>query len=141
MKKIQLVLLIDDNSADNDFHEIIIGMSQIAANTMSITSSHYALEYLTKCIQQEDNTAYRLPELVFLDINMSGLDGFQLLDRINAVSDPFNRKKQMKIFMLTGSLNPDDKEKAMEKYKELVSGFYIKPITVDLLKELKKQYF
>ena len=60
---------------------------------------------------------------------MPAVTGFELLDKLRQLPDPHNRKIKMKIFMLTGSLNPDDYTTATEKYSDLVSGFRIKPLT------------
>ena len=141
MKKLNNVLLIDDNEADNEFHEIVIKECGITNHLHSILSSIKALDYLKKSFGSEDNSEFPTPELVFLDINMPAMNGFELLDKLRAIPDPNNRKGKMKIFMLTGSLNPDDRAKATEEYSDLVTGYKIKPLVDTAFLEIVQTYF
>jgi CheY-like chemotaxis protein len=62
---------------------------------------------------------------------MPGMDGFDFLDSFNKFSEDIISK--IKIFMLTSSDNPKDREMAQNKG---VAGYIIKPLTSDKLKEL-----
>jgi CheY-like chemotaxis protein len=141
MKKLNLVLLVDDNEADNEFHEIVIKQSEITAKLNSIASSLKALEYLKGCLSAENNSEFPLPDLVFLDINMPAMNGFQLLDKLREIPDSYGRKQKMKIFMLTGSLNPDDKTMALENYSDLVTGYRVKPLLDTSFLEIVQSHF
>ncbi len=134
-------MLIDDNDADNHYHQIVISRADITTHLKSIESSRKALEYLRKCFEQEDNFEFPAPELIFLDINMPAMNGFELLDELRKIPDPYERKGNMKVFMLTGSLNPDDYKLAIEKYNDIVTGFRIKPLTDTIFTEIVRKYF
>jgi|GEM_PF-3784614 len=141
MNELNLILLIDDSDADNHFHKIVINRTKIKAAVKSINSSLDALEYIKKSISTDDDQAFPLPQLVLMDINMPALNGFELLDKIRQVPDPHGRKKGVKIFMLSGSLNPDDKSMAAEKYADMVYGFYLKPLNEKAIIDIINKHF
>ncbi len=141
MKKLDFILLIDDNDADNEFHEIVINQAEITSRLKNITSSRQALEYLQHSLAVKGSNEYPVPDLVFLDINMPAMNGFELLDRFRELPDPHGSRSKIKIFMLTGSLNPDDYKKAMEEYGDLITGFRIKPLTDTIFLDIVQSNF
>jgi CheY-like chemotaxis protein len=79
-----------------------------------------ALEYLLQADQSQ-------PDLIFLDINMPGLDGWEFLERYKEnFPHPADRSR---IFMLTTSINARDEQKA--KATQVVTGFLKKPLDPD----------
>jgi CheY-like chemotaxis protein len=139
MKVLNLVMLIDDNDADNEYHQMVIENAEITNHLLSITHAQEALAYFESCFSREKGVT--VPDLVFLDINMPRINGFELLDRLREMPDPYNKKSAMKIFMLTSSLNPDDYNRATNNYKDLISGFRIKPLTDTIFLKIVQTYF
>jgi hypothetical protein len=72
---------------------------------------------------------------------MPRINGFELLDKLREMPDPNNKKGRMKIFMLTNSLNPDDYNRATNNYKDLITGFRIKPLTDTIFLKIVQTYF
>jgi len=140
MKKLHFVLLIDDDEADNEFHLEAIKNSEIALKTEVMTHPEKALAYLKQCLEKEDTSAYPMPDLVFLDINMPALNGFEVLDELRKLPDPYDRKANMVIMMLTGSTSLLDSNRA-DNYTDLVKGFYVKPLTSTLFLKIAQTYF
>jgi CheY-like chemotaxis protein len=139
MKVLNLIMLIDDNDADNEYHQMVIENSEITSHLVSLTRSQEALVYFNSCLTQE--AGLPVPDLVFLDINMPGINGFELLDKIREMPDLHNRKGNMKVFMLTSSINPDDYKLATEKYNDIITGFRIKPLTDTIFLKIVQTYF
>lgn len=133
MKKLNSILLIDDNTDDNFFHVREIRKFSNDITVISKNSGQSALEYLAST----HSSGVDFPDLVFLDINMPGINGWEFLQEYNRL---YNASAgAVIIIMLTTSSNPDDKEKA--KNWDIVSDYKTKPLTKELLEEVAAAYF
>ncbi len=137
MNKINCILLIDDNSDDNEFHEIIIQEAGVCNCVRTAENGVKGLEYLAKSVDPAYQQDYPKPDLIFLDINMPRMNGFEFLEAYNKLDD--NQKAKAVICMLTTSLNPDDRKKALAM--GAVSEFKHKPLTEEILNEIIAKYF
>ena len=140
MKPLTSIMLIDDNEADNDYHELVIQRADITTKLLTLSSSIKAVEYFKNCLSRENDPDYPLPDLVFIDLNMPALNGFEVLDRIRQMPDVYNKRKQLKIYMLTGSLNPDDFLRASTSYADIITGFRIKPLSETIFQEIASKH-
>jgi CheY-like chemotaxis protein len=137
-KKLNCVLLIDDNESDNFLHQRVIEKAGIAEHLEILENGKEALDYIaTKgtCGTPEDS--YCQPELIFLDINMPVVDGWEFLEEFN--KREYIQKENTIFVMLTTSLNPSDKTRA-EKMAE-ISCFKYKPLTLDMIDEIMQKHF
>ncbi len=87
-----------------------------------------ALEGLMDLVHKEEP----LPDILFLDLTMPVMDGWDFLEALKKA--PIPGKELVKIFVLSSSINPVDKERALNK-KE-VQDFISKPIKEERLKEI-----
>ncbi|MCK7559259.1 response regulator [Chitinophaga sedimenti] len=140
MKKIdglECILLVDDDHATNFINSMIIKKAQIDVHVEVVTNGEEALEYLTGTGKFADSPRKLQPGIVFLDINMPAMNGWEFLEEYNKL--PEAQKAQIVIAMLTTSLNPDDERKA--NGIEDIRGFLNKPLTVDKLLDVIERFF
>jgi CheY-like chemotaxis protein len=126
--KMKNILLIDDNEMDNHISEYIIKASNIVEKINVFNSPIEALEYLVILQTNQE----KFPDAIFLDINMSEMDGFGFLDEYSKF--PEGIINGTSIFMLTSSDDPNDIERAL-KYP-VVKKYFVKPLTKDILYQL-----
>ena len=118
-------MLIDDNEIDNLINQKMIEGSNFADHVYIHTSSKSALEFLHNLARSSDVPKSMIPSIVFLDINMPIMDGFQFLDEYEKLNEEF--RKDTKVIMLTSSVNPKDMEKA--QYNNRVKTYINKPLS------------
>ncbi|MDO7742232.1 MAG: response regulator [Pedobacter sp.] len=130
------ILLIDDDTPTNFLHSIIIKRAGIDAIVQTHTSAIDALAYLTSTGPYEGKKMIQ-PGIIFLDINMPAMNGWDFLDEYGKL--PEEQKAKITIIMLTTSLNPSDRERA-ESYEDVVTYLH-KPLILKNLQELIATYF
>ena len=137
-QKLSCILLIDDNDSDNFIHKKVIDKADITNHVEIAMNGKEALDLLTikgKCGQPENS--YCQPELIFLDINMPVMDGWEFLAEYQKLKEI--QKGKVVFIMLTTSLNPSDKAKA-EKMLE-IGCFQYKPLTLQMIHEILQNHF
>lgn len=129
-RKLECILLVDDNNDDNLYHKIVIERMDITKRIEIAMNGIEALAFLRK-----ENQV--IPELIFLDINMPKMNGWEFLERYKNLNP--NQKARITIMMLTTSANPDDMRRAKEI--EELTGYQTKPLTTEMLNEIVDTYF
>lgn len=132
-KKYNAVMLVDDNEIDNLINQKMIESSNICENIFIHSGAKSAIEFL-KNIEKlaKGPIDMYLPEIIFLDIDMPLMDGFQFLEEFEKLSDTI--KTNCKIVMLTSSLSPQDMNKA--KKNQFVLKYINKPLSQESLKKI-----
>lgn len=129
-KKGNVILLVDDDEAVNYFNKKLIDKSELEGTIMSLYNGAEAIrEVMTLNNTLDDDDLV----VVFLDINMPILNGWGFLENFNTIKYALNFKTE--IYLLTSSVNPDEKKKAEEN--SLVKQYISKPLTVEKLNEIK----
>jgi CheY-like chemotaxis protein len=137
-KKLNCVLLVDDNESDNFIHKRVVEKAGIADHIVIALNGQEALDFLTTRKDTEHSaSSYSQPELIFLDINMPVMDGWEFLEEYKKLEE--FQKGRVVFIMLTTSCNPADKTRA-----EMIIGhdcFQFKPLTIRMINEILQKYF
>lgn len=122
--KVQRIVLVDDNEADNVYHEVVLRRAGFDGDLQVFEMATDALEYLRAL---PDGPVY----LVLLDINMPGMDGWEFAA---AAAPLLASKPTLMLVMLTSSSAPEDLARA--RSTPGLHGFVTKPLTVDEARRL-----
>lgn len=131
--KLDNILLIDDDEATNFIHEIVLKEMDCADSITIFQNGYKALDFLK---EKSVNTG-KQPDIIFLDINMPGMDGWGFLKEYEKLEP--QQKAKVLLIMLSTSLNPDDRERALSI--DAVDGFENKLLEESKMKKVLKKYF
>jgi len=123
--KYKKVMVIDDNEIDRYVAELVMEKNLFAQKVVCIESGRDALDYLFAL----EGNPEEVPQLIFLDINMPEMNGFEFLIEYEKLSESI--KNNCIIMMLTTSLHEEDRIKAKEN--KYVFKFLNKPLSKDKL--------
>ena len=98
-QRLNCILLIDDNDADNNYHKNIIEEMDIAYSVQIAENGLEAIKLLS-------NKNVVQPDLIFLDVNMPKMNGWEFLEAYKKM----NYNSQIMIVILTNSQNPANKK-------------------------------
>lgn len=129
MKKLDLVYVIDDDPLYIFSMKKLFQISSFCQKSLFFKNGQEALDHLKPKFSQEEN----LPDIIFLDISMPLMNGWQFLDHL--AKYPISKK--IKIFIVSSSIDPYD----MDKFQSFdsVTDYIHKPITLEKINELKER--
>lgn len=123
------VLIIDDDDIVTLVQGKLLQNCNVCESPLKFKRASEALNYLNKASPENDY-------LLLLDINMPLMNGWEFLEEIEKLAI----KDQIYVYMVTSSIDYNDKEKA-KKYDRIVN-FIEKPITIKNCDQLKEhKYF
>ncbi|QNJ97357.1 response regulator [Constantimarinum furrinae] len=133
MNRLGKILLIDDSESDNFVHKRLLEKENVAEEIVIKYSGEAALEYLSTLVK----AAYPKPDLIFLDINMPGMNGWEFLDHYRDLG--IEKKGGIVITMLTTSSSEEDRIKASQN--PMINRFENKPLNRERLYDILEKHF
>lgn len=134
MKPLNLILLVDDDETTNYLNQRLLTRMQVAERIDIVTNGEEAIRYLNSCDNSGSNPC---PELIFVDIKMPVMDGFEFLEEYQKL-DKVKRSGQV-MLMLTSSASFYDLEH-LKKFPD-VQKHYSKPLSEADVREIMNTYF
>lgn len=128
MKQIEILALVDDDDTFVFITQRIIEQTNHVKEIKVFNNGLDALNYLKNNL----NNNYQLPEVIFLDLSMPIMDGWQFLDEFTSLKT--EKTEKILIYICSSSISPHDITKAKEISS--VTDFIIKPVTKDKLAEI-----
>src|SRR5690606_33334267 len=113
-------LFIDDREMDSMLNRLMVREEQLPFDAIYVDSAEEALEFLHD-LPDED-----YPNLIFVDINMPIMDGFQFVEAYNKKLAHAPKAAKTSICFLTTVIGEAEQERALGMPN--VAAFYNKPI-------------
>lgn len=128
--KVSRFIVVDDDFASNTVCRIIIKRAAAGSDIQTFEYPEQGFEYISK--EYLHNTVFTV---LFLDINMPVWSGWDFLDNFEKLDEKI--KKQFKIYMLSSSIDPNDKKRAMDNKN--VIDYIEKPISIEIISRIKRE--
>lgn len=118
------VMMIDDDEVDRYLLKRMLDKLDLTNHIFEATNGQTALDYLTDNHNQNISPVYFPPKVIFLDINMPIMNGFEFLDAFASLRENNPIYTSSVLTMFTSSENDRDKMKASEY--DFVKGYLVK---------------
>ncbi len=124
-KTLHNIIVVDDDCISLFLITKILDEQQVTKNILPFTDGISALQYLSA----NAHDFYKLPEVIFLDIKMPEISGWQFLQQLNNIN--FIEGYKPAVFIISADINIDF---TMRETFPLIKGYFVKPIkTVKLI--------
>lgn len=128
-------ILVDDNKIDLFVNEKTIEKAHDNSKIKSFSNAVSAINYLKLLECNARCQSIFAPDIIFLDINMPLLNGFQFIREFNRLN--IKKKERIKIYILSSSTNIEDVQNA--KKQRSCIGFINKPLTQEVVEKIVLQ--
>lgn len=123
--KFEKVMIIDDNNIDLYITKRLIIKNIFGKEVLEYNAAAEALKYL----QDNQDNIPMLPLIIFIDIYMPEMSGFEFLEAYNKL--PITLKRYCKVFIISSTIDENDIERS--HLDKNLTAFQVKPITKEFL--------
>jgi CheY-like chemotaxis protein len=114
-------MIVEDDQVTSFLNSLLIDELNYSKEIVSASDGQEALEMLTKMLH--------FPEIIFLDIKMAGMDGFDFLDKFEKMKGA----EKTKVIILTSSIDYRDKIAASQRR---IYSYLTKPLTKEAITKI-----
>jgi CheY-like chemotaxis protein len=130
--KVKSIMIVDDDSTSNFVTCEVIKKINYTENIIIKNTGRQALDYIkNSCLPNGE-----FPDLIFVDLKMPEMDGFEFLDKFEMLCEEARYK--IAVVILTGSRRADDIVKLRERGRYYLLN---KPLTVEMLEDIHHRFF
>jgi CheY-like chemotaxis protein len=135
------ILIIDDNETDRYLLKRLIKAGNISNKIFESENGRAALDFLEENIKANGGKPDGFPPmLIFLDINMPIMGGFEFLEEFTKLVSDTKGLESTVLTMFSSSEKEEDKERALSY--DMVKGYMVKlPRSADELKNVLRDHF
>ena len=130
MKKIDIAFVVDDDPIYVFGIKRAIEIVGFCKELMVFENGQEALDSIIGILTSNKE----LPDVILLDLNMPVMDGWEFIEEFIKIPCP----KDILIYVVSSSIDPEDIKRA--KSLESVSGYVVKPISLDSLKDILMEF-
>lgn len=117
----ELIVIIDDSEMDIFLLKHLLGNLKLAKKIETFSNALHAYHYFHQLVKEKS----AFPELIFLDINMPEMTGFEFLKAFKSLPSSNTRKTK---FILVSSSDAEEDIKKSGRYREVIR-YLIKPVS------------
>ena len=129
--KFETIMIIDDNVIDLYIASRMITKNNFGKKVLSYSKAQDALDFL----KENQNNEEALPQIIFVDIYMPIMSGFEFLNTYNEF--PEKLKKHCDVYVISSTIDDYDIIRASTDVN--IISFQVKPITKDFLDQIEKK--
>lgn len=132
MTSLSKTCIIDDDMIYLFGMRILMKEIGFSEEVLEYSNAEDAMDALNRNIENGES----LPSIIFLDLNMPIMDGWDFLDEFEQWPEAVRKKS--KVYIISSSINPADQQRSREY--DAVHGFLVKPLKEDTLKEILQSH-
>ncbi|MGB0432105.1 MAG: response regulator [Bacteroidia bacterium] len=133
MKQVKNACIIDDDEIFRFIMKKHIKNQNLAENILCFENGQDAIEYMKTNRLENDS----LPDVIFLDINMPVMDGWDFVDEYNELKK--NIVKDATVFMISSSV--DDRDISRAHDSDVITEYVAKPVDKERISDLMSKNF
>ena len=118
---------------DDPIHHFLMRYALHGSNNFDVTTYTMDGSLVLDYIEENKSNPDKLPDIIFLGLNMPKYSGWDFLDHFQQLYNGIN--KDIKVYVLTSSIQPADRARGAQY--SFVRSFINKPLQPEVIREIR----